>query len=149
MSNIGASAVGCAVILAVGIFLIPGCGGEKMPDLVEVTVVVQDADGNPLSNVKVSFLPDPEADNLAGPSTGTTNENGECSLLYRGNEKHPGVAVGKCRVILSDITAIETERNEDGGTEMRFDMLYTRAGTTPLSFDVKPEDGQRFVVKIE
>jgi len=124
-----------------------GCGGEVVPPLAQVSGVLTDEAGTPLDGVKVMFLPDPEAENFGQPSSGETDDQGKFTLYYDGNKQNPGAAVGKNRVILRDIKATRSSRDETPMAR-RFSEKYVTANSTDLSFDVKNEAGQSFEIKV-
>ncbi|MDG2012023.1 MAG: hypothetical protein P8J33_00865 [Pirellulaceae bacterium] len=126
-----------------------GCGsGEKVPPLVPVEGVVLDQEGKPMDIVSVMFLPDPEQENYGQPSIGQTDEEGKFVLFYDGDKTRPGAAVGRNRVILKDVKAIRTSRDEKPMLR-RFHKKYVTASTTDLSFDVNPGEGQSFEIKVD
>ncbi len=122
--------------LVVLLVAISGCGGEAIPELVEFegTVLIN---GNPVPEVMVRFLPDPEKDNLGRNSTGVTDENGKFVLKYGGDSEKLGAAVGWHRICLIDIMA---ENSRDEPIPHRFSMDLTEAASTPLSHEVKAKE---------
>lgn len=123
------------VLFVLPVILMLGCGGERIPKLGEVNGTLK-LNGQPLPNVRVSFLPDPEEENSGRPSRGTTDENGQFTLFYNGDKNKPGTSIGWNRVILTDITAINSSR-DDNPIPRRFAAKYQEARTTPLKFDIK------------
>jgi hypothetical protein len=126
-----------------------GCGGEKMPELVEVNgVVTLKYTGKPLDQIQVTFMPDPEKVNFGRSSTGVTNQNGEYSLKYGDKTDMNGAAVGWNRVVLSDIKAIESSRDENP-IPRRFHSKYGRAAETTLVFEVAGGAPQTINIEVD
>jgi len=120
--------------------------GESMPNLAEVKGVVL-LDGEPLPEVRVSFLPDPEAEVIGGPGIGITDSAGRFTLHYRGDKSIPGAVIGKNRVVLIDEMAIRTSRDDDP-VPRRFDAKYTLAATTDVFFNVADVETQNFTIDV-
>ncbi|MCG6157995.1 carboxypeptidase-like regulatory domain-containing protein [Rubinisphaera margarita] len=79
--------------------LLVGCGGggsSDQPELGKVSGTVT-MDGQPLSNVTVTFVPQSGA-----PSFGVTDESGKYELTYSGSEK--GAAIGEHKVSITTPT---------------------------------------------
>lgn len=138
----------CCLLLGSVLLLLAGCGGGNVPSLAKVEGVLLDGNGEPLDGVLVMFLPDPEAEVFGKPAEGETDANGKFVLHYDGDENQPGTAVGMNRVILKDIKAIRSSR-DDEPIGRRYNRKYLAAKTTDLSFDVKDEDGQTFEIKLD
>ena len=133
-------------VLAVA--LLVGCSGERTPELAEVEGTLTLKGGGPLANVRVMFLPDPEEEVFGQPSSATTDANGKFVLHYDGNESKPGAAIGWNRVMLTDILAIRSSRDENP-TPRRFALKYTVAGTTDLKFEIKSGEKQTIDVEVD
>ena len=85
--------------------LAAGCTGGG-PKLVPVTGKVT-MNGKALKNAKVDFHPDPDMGNTGPGSSGTTDENGEFTLVCSQGSK-PGAVVGHHRVIVTDLDVYGT-----------------------------------------
>jgi hypothetical protein len=135
-----------------------GCSGG--PKLVPVTGKVT-LNGAPLKNVKVEFHPDPDK-GVSGPSSsGTTDADGNFTLVCTERGNAPGAVVGSHRVVITDLDLYGDVfvgrgdyRSEDpkGPKEVpkfpRFAAHYSTlsatpfkqevtAGMSPVTFDVK------------
>lgn len=132
--------LGKSICLFLFVFLL-GCGGEKTPSLGQVEGVLKTVQGKALSNVRVTFLPDPEEEVFGQPSSGITDAQGRYTLNYDGKKDMPGTAIGLNRVILVDLTAAESSRDPEP-VFRRFHKKYLIAGTTDLRFEVKSGDQQ-------
>lgn len=135
-------ALSCTLIS--GCILSVGCGGDPITDeIVQVSGVVM-SKGKPLENVKVTFMPDFEEGNQSTLSaSGETNAEGryELAFLVSGKQEF-GVPVGAHRVVLHDLTQIES-RTADGMPKprrSRIDPKLTSASTTKLTASVESGD---------
>src|SRR4051812_48665847 len=89
-----------------------GCSGLSVA---EVEGVVK-LDGNPLPQVRVQFMPDPDKQTLGPVSAGVTDEQGRYKLLCA--DKRSGAAVGWHKVVITDPTVrlgrpVRTGRRDD------------------------------------
>ena len=130
--------------------LAAGCTGG--PKLVPVTGKVT-MNGKPLKNAKVDFHPDPDMGNTGPGSSGTTDENGNFTLVCSQGAK-PGAVVGHHRVIVTDLDVYGTVfvgrgdyRTEDpkGPKEVpkfsRLPATYEKLASTPFKVEVKADMG--------
>ncbi len=144
----------CQPWIALGVMLAMifsiGCGGAKLPDLAEVQGTVVTSDGEVLDEVRVRFLPDPEKiEGFVGKAgIGTTDKQGKFELFYGGSKDYPGTAAGPCRVVLEDVKATNSSRDEEPILR-RFARKYLDASTTDLIFDISTEDGQSIEIVVE
>jgi hypothetical protein len=124
-----------------------GCGGEKIPKLAEVTGTLI-ADGEPVAQVDVFFLPDPEVEDFQSqsqPSRGRTNDKGEFTLQYDGKADMMGAAIGTHRVRLVDVMSEEARTDP---MPYRFSQDLVNAGKTPLRVEVKAEGNKDVQIDI-
>lgn len=122
-------------LLSLSVFLFTlGC--EKAPQLGRVRGTVT-MDGQPLDQVRVLFMPDPEANNEGAYSVCITDEAGNYDLIYSGDVEIRGAVVGWQRVVVEDIKG---ENNRDKFYPIRVPPAYSSSGKTPLKFEVKPEE---------
>ena len=139
------------LFLLVALFVV-GCGtGEKVPEIVPVTGTIM-MDGQPLDQVKVTFMPNGEAGNQnARSSWGETDENGKFVLVYQlpGSERD-GASVGAHKVVLRDLIPNRARDEEGGGPlpKRRFLRKYSSATTTDLEANVKAGDAADFVFEV-
>lgn len=135
------------VLIATLLFTV-GCGGERVPNLATVKGRLT-LDGEPLDQIKVTFMPDAERGCLGRSAWGETNENGEYTLTYQYPEKpEPGAAIGWHKVVLRDLQPANS-RDESGGQKpRRISGLYSNSPKTPLEFEVK-EGENTFDVEVE
>ena len=130
------------------VLVLMGCGGEKLPEIVEVSGTIT-MEGEPLDQVKVTFMPDGEKGNLDSRSSwGETDSNGKYTLKYQiPNQDVSGASVGFHRVVLRDLIP-NRSRGEQGDVEQealrRFQVKYTSAPKTDLSAEVKSGEAQTF-----
>jgi hypothetical protein len=95
-------------------------------------------DGQPLSNVQVSFYPK----NGGRPGTGTTNEEGHYELTYVAGEE--GTNVGPNRV---EVTMIWPDGEPTPGVKDKVPAIY-RGANSPLNFDVKAGEDNVFPIEM-
>ena len=118
-----------------------GCSGERVPKLTEVEGTLT-MDGQPLPEVKVTFLPDPEKENTGRQATAVTDASGRFVMMYEGPKgKVPGVSAGWNRVILKDMIAANTSRDEKP-LPIRFAAKYGDVEDTPLRYEIKTGEKQ-------
>jgi hypothetical protein len=130
--------------------LTAGCGGPKMSNVEGVITL----DGTPLPNVQVVFVPEPGGPEGVGNAEGKSDSAGHFELRSSGGTLD-GAAVGKYRVILTDLAAISdlTATAPPGAGEpaapagprsakaRRFPVSYGDVQQTPLKgVEVKPGD---------
>jgi hypothetical protein len=126
--------------------LTAGCSGG--PTLVPVTGKLT-LNGAPLKNVRVDFHPDPDAGTKGPSSTGTTDAEGNFTLVCAERGNSPGAVVGHHRVILTDLNLFGDVfvgrgdyRSEDpkGPKEVpkfpRFAAIYSDLANTPFKQEV-------------
>jgi hypothetical protein len=103
-----------------------GCGGRDLPDLAEVEGTVK-LDGQPVSNVLVSFYPQEGG----RPGTGVTDDQGHYELVYVDGEN--GTKPGMNRV---EVTMIWPDGEPSPGVKDKVPPAYQGMNSS-LSFDVK------------
>ena len=117
--------------------LMVGCGeGKKIPALAEISGTVV-ADGKPLKQVQVVFMPEPKEGEILDapqPSRAVTDENGKFVLKYGGDTQLLGAAIGPHRITMDDTLHHESRENP---VDFRFSQRLVGATTTPLRFEVK------------
>ena len=118
-----------------GLTLMNGCGPDG-PPTAPVTGTVT-LDGEPLPEVTVTFMPDPNAGTLAAASRAVTDDRGVYVLTYQGPDRGPGAAVGQHVVTVSDRRAEESRGEEP----YRIPLGYGESARTPLRAAVAPADG--------
>ncbi|MEM7455789.1 MAG: hypothetical protein AAF456_15660 [Planctomycetota bacterium] len=129
----------CCFVVVLLLF-VAGCGGEAVPELATVSGTIT-MNGEPLDQVKVTFMPDAERGNGGRSSYGETDENGRYTLTYQlPGEPQEGAAVGWHKVCLRDL--IPTRARDEGGQQIprRISGNYSNAPKTPLEFEVKAGD---------
>jgi len=115
-----------------------GCAPDTPLGEVEGTVRL---DGRPAGQMLVSFLPDPERGTRGPRSVAATDAQGRYRL--RSDDQRDGAAIGWHRVVIEDLAAYATPREERSSraqaiTASRIPRLYSGASETPLRFEVKP-----------
>ena len=109
------------------------------------------ANGKPLKNVKVDFHPDPDNGNTGAGSSGSTDEEGNFSLLYSATGTDAGAIAGHHRVIFTDLDIYGTVfvgrgayRADDGKgapaevpKKSRIPAEYSDLSKTPVKQEVK------------
>ena len=119
--------------------LLAGCAGG--PNLTEVTGTLT-LNGKPLDNVRVEFLPDPEAKTSGPRSTGVTDGEGRFKMTCENQQS--GAVVGTHRVTLTDLKQWEglTASREDSNKPLKPSRLpaqYSDVVKTPFrGIEVKP-----------
>ena len=133
-----------------GLALTPcsGCGRDGPPATVEGTLRL---DGKPLDHCLITFLPEPGQAADSPHSTGLTDRYG--SFRLRCADQQEGVATGRHRVTVHDLSVSTGVRRRDHGTvdvgmeetsapppvrRSRVALRYTSATDTPLRQEVKP-----------
>jgi hypothetical protein len=119
--------------LLVMLLLLTGCGPGV--EIGEVTGVVTQGD-QPLEQVMVYFMPDPEKGNRGKHSTAVTDAAGRYSLTYSGDHPYEGAAVGWHKVTLEDLVP-ENFRGAGRPPKSRIPDSMTEPWQTSLQFDVK------------
>jgi hypothetical protein len=124
----------CGLILGALVpSLLCGCGRHVPLGQVEGSVRI---DGQPAGQVMVVFIPE---DPRMPQSFGVTDELGKFEL--RCNNKSPGAAVGKHRVMVVDAAAgpaVKSRHDDEmaSGPPSRIPSIYNRADRTPLRITV-------------
>jgi len=126
--------------------LAAGCGGEtsKLPKLAPVTGRVT-LDGKPLAGASVTLIPEattPSGVPLkeAGPSFGTSDEQGRFTLKYRG--RVAGAMIGPCSISITKPSS-ETKGSEGEpipGDETIPARYNTNSKLTKTVVEGKPND---------
>ena len=110
-----------------------GCGRDDLPDLAEVEGTVK-LDGEPVSNVLVSFYPQ----DGGRPGSGVTDDQGHYELVYTDGEN--GTKPGMNRV---EVTMIWPDGEPTPGVEDKVPPAYQGMNST-LSLDVKAGEDNVF-----
>jgi hypothetical protein len=114
-----------------GLLLVAGCGGGAPRGEVDGTVK---ANGKPLANVVVAFVPDPDRGTKGDRAAATTDADGRYRL--RG-----GAVVGWHRVVVEDLAVYQAPRDPDGTVKtkppVRFAARYADPLQTPLRKQVE------------
>ncbi len=96
-------------------------------------------DGQPLTNVLVTFIPEDATSGVPVRSMGVSDDEGKFTL--RAETQQPGAVVGKHCVIIEDLAIQKAPRSEDGTVlEMppkRFPQVYSDPLQTPLRASVQ------------
>jgi hypothetical protein len=121
-----------------------GCNSRQELAEVEGTLTMG---GEPLGDVKVTFVPDPEFGNMGRKASGITDASGKFFLIYEDGSRAPGVPVGAVRVILKDMIAAESGRDEEP-IPSRFHLDYTKLAVTPLKYEVSSGTRQAFAIDL-
>lgn len=121
----------CITVLFL-IAVVAGC--EKPPELGTVTGTVS-MGGKPLGEVRVLFVPEPDAEGEGVYSDCYTGEDGKYELIYSGvsDEVVNGALLGTHRVAVEDAKAEESR----GALEIRIPDNFSSGARTPLKFEVK------------
>jgi len=120
-------------LVMIGLLGAAGCGQPR--GTVQGVLMVQ---GQPLANVLVAFVPDPDRGGTSGRSVGVTDAEGRFQL--RGDDRRPGAPTGWHRVVLEDLNIYELPRSNDGRLLEqpieRFPPRYSDILRTPLLREV-------------
>jgi hypothetical protein len=123
------------LVTALSAVTLAGCGRVERG---EVEGVVR-RNGQPLSNVLVSFVPDTDANAKAVRAAGVTDDKGKFRLRSEG--RHQGAVVGVYRVIIEDLSIQAAPRSPDGTVlkmpPVRFPAKYGDPLRTPLHQQVR------------
>jgi hypothetical protein len=136
-------------LLLLTAILAAGCSGGG-PKLVPVTGKLT-MNGKAFKNIKVDFHPDPDKGNTGPGSSGTTDDEGNFTLVCSARGNRPGAVVGGHRVILTDLDTFGTVfvgrgnyRTEDSSKAPketpkipRFPAIYGDLPNTPFKVEVK------------
>ena len=130
---------------AVLLMALVGCGtGESIPEVVMVSGKLT-MDGEPLENIKVTFMPEATEDKRdVRSSWGTTDATGKFTLTYGApGQTIEGAAAGQHKVVLYDMVPNDSrdvdatpDDIENESTESRIHSVYTNASTTRLEAKV-------------
>ena len=118
--------------ILVGLICQAGC--SKRPKLAEVSGRIT-MGGQPLADIEIKFIPDPEEGNSGRYSIGKTDSEGFYQMEYFDESKKPGVSIGVNRIVLRDLVSAYSGR-DDVPIPSRIGQDYSRAATTPLSYEV-------------
>ena len=124
-----------ATLLAVA-----GCGNQEFAEVEGVVT----RKGQPLNNLQVIFMPDPELGTFGPSSRAFTDEEGR--YYVKSARGQDGAIVGQHRVCIRDISGLESRqkpgkirRPEAGAALPRVPAAYASATATPLrAVEVKP-----------
>ncbi len=130
------------LVLAVVPTAATGCGHRtaEFNPKVEGTLTV---DGAPLAQAMVQFVPEPQADVDAPPSTAMTDANGHFRLTHDRNQ--PGAAIGKHHVVI--LQGRGGANPDDPQAPLappppgpKLPQVYTLVGKTPLEIEVTADN---------
>lgn len=142
MMPIGSRHRGPFVVVMTFAISISGCGSPPPRGEVEGTVRRH---GQPLANVLVTFVPDPESGTNGARSAAVTDGQGRYRL--QGEDQKPGVVAGSHRVIIEDLAVYSAPRDRDGTVSRlplaRFSSRYSHSLQTPLRKQVR--DGAQVI----
>lgn len=88
-------------VCLLSVALLFGCGKTEVP-VTPTSGIVKDADGEPMANIVVQFMPDVRKKNTGPTSQGVTGEDGRFTLHTIDGTNREGAALGSHRVILFD-----------------------------------------------
>ncbi|MEM6363881.1 MAG: hypothetical protein AAF745_05605 [Planctomycetota bacterium] len=109
-----------------------GCNSQ--PELAKVTGSVL-VDGQPLDQVKVSFVPDVGKGTEGYSSSAYTDETGAFELSYGRLADRPGAVVGWHRVAVQDVKS-ENFRGEGSPPAIRVPSNIRKSGSTPIRLEI-------------
>ena len=122
--------------------MLAGCGARAELGQVEGTVRI---DGQPLSGVLVTFVPEETGSGAKIRSMGLTDTTGHYEL--RAEIQQNGAVIGKHSVIIEDLAVHSAPRDADGTVlqmpPVRFPAKYSHPLQTPLTKSV--ETGQQTI----
>lgn len=104
----------CRALVLTSIVLIGGCGGPSAPEIVPVTGQVL-LNGKPLPKAQIRFIPITLEVGSEYIATGTTDDNGEFTLMCKGQ---PGACVSEHAVTVSESDVPPELMGEDKQREL-------------------------------
>ena len=129
------------------VLLASGCG-TPLPSIVPASVTVKTADGEPVGNVLVRFVPQVEGVDGNFIATGVTDKQGKCELKFPGKEQSCCCACSHKVLVVEGPLPDEVRNNYErsrGKSVVKFQETlkhrplpenFSRLGTTPLVFEV-------------
>jgi hypothetical protein len=125
-------------VLGAGLAALAGCGGREFAE-VEGLITLN---GQPLPDVEVVFLPDPELDN-PGPRAGAYTDARGRYRLHVERPPREGTVLGPHRVCIIDIAALPSPVGGPNPAEKpkvsRVPLEYNTAAKTPIRHvEIKP-----------
>lgn len=99
------------VFLILPLIVLVGCGKTEVP-FVPVSGILKDVDGQPMADIKVTFMPDVREGNRGPSSTAETDSAGKFTLRSVDN-KREGAVAGKHRVTLIDMKEERPAQGEE------------------------------------
>jgi hypothetical protein len=128
-----------APLLAFGIVVLSGCGGEKLPQIYEVEGIVKMKD-KPMDQLRVEFWP---TGPLGTKSAANTDDEGRFVLLTW-DRATKGAVAGKHKVVIRDNTMMKVpfagRENENVDTSLgakpRIADIYTNVSKTPVEVEI-------------
>lgn len=121
-----------------------GCGGQRTTDLTAGTGQVQDANGQPMADVVVNFMPDVRVGNSGPTSTAQTGEDGRFTLRTV-DGKQEGVVPGKHRVTLFDLTANRGSQDDPSPEPSRIPAALQ---TENSALEIEVKAGEEIIVQL-
>lgn len=95
--------------------------------------------GEPLDEVKVSFIPDVAKGTEGYSSSAYTDQSGAFELAYGRMADRPGAVIGWHRVAIQD-TKSENFRGEGSPPPIRIPSMIRKSGSTPIKIEILPGD---------
>jgi hypothetical protein len=138
-----------ATFAVVAATVIGGGCGKRPPQFVEVSGVLL-IDGKPLPKAKIEFQPELANFGAEMNSWAVTDDEGRFTLA-RNFTQEPGAAVGKHRVIVSELPTPGEFRSQDPAVQAKYAQYkaslknrpvpvgYSQPATTPIEVEIKPE----------
>lgn len=113
--------------------------GCSRPQRGEVIGVVRNQ-GQPIDNVLVTYIPDPDAKTVGKRASGVTDKEGRYFLQCE--DRQPGVVVGTYRVTIEDLAIYSAPRDSEGTVlkmpPKRFPPSFSDPLRTPCKKQVTP-----------
>jgi hypothetical protein len=119
------------LLAALVILATAGCGTS--PTFVEVEGTLT-ANGNPLDNILVQFLPDPTKENGGPHSSGVTDQQGRFRL--KATTGKDGAVVGWHCVVLEDLSVDRPAQGQAHKHPPRINAQYSSAASTAAKVEV-------------
>jgi hypothetical protein len=128
------------LLLCLVVIVTVGCQENVALGLVEGTVT---QDGEPLDEIQVRFLPDPDSNSASSMGWAVTDAQGHYSLEYADDQ--PGAPIGANRVTLADLKPDNSRQGRPPAS--RLDERFKNAFQTPLKYEVV-EGEQTFDIEV-
>lgn len=111
------------VFLVLPLLVLAGCGKTEVA-FVPASGVLNDVEGKPMPDIKVTFMPDVREGNAGPSSTAITDGEGKFSLRSIDN-KREGAVPGKHRVTLIDMKEERPAQGEEAVETSRIPSVLT------------------------